>query len=122
MTAQRQLVLDIINHSYLHLNAEQIYMEAKKKMNGIAMATIYNNLKFLSENGYIMRIARSDGADFYDKNVIPHDHIICDRCGSITDIESGGIKEKLEECIGSPITSYQINAHYVCPSCTNSVN
>lgn len=122
MTAQRQLVLDIINRSYYHLNAEQIFMEAKKEMNGIAMATIYNSLKYLSENGFIKHIGRSDGADFYDKSIIPHDHIICDVCGAITDIESGNIKETLEASIGSPISFYELNAHYTCPSCAQNVN
>ncbi len=117
MTAQRTLILKVINDSCEHLNAEQVYMAAKAQMPGIAMATVYNNLKYLSDNDYIRKIGVSDGADFYDRNIIPHDHAICDKCGRIADINPGGIKEALEKSIGSRVTHYDLNVHYVCPEC-----
>ena len=44
MTAQRTLILKIINDTCEHLNAEQVYMAAKAEMPGIAMATVYKNI------------------------------------------------------------------------------
>ena len=117
MTVQRQLILDIINESEYHLNAEQIYTEAKLRMPGIALATVSNNLKYLSEHSFIRKIGVADSADFYDKSLKPHDHIICDNCGSISDINHGGMKKALERAIGSRITGYELNVHYVCPDC-----
>ncbi len=121
MTAQRQLILDIINDSEYHLNAEQIYSEAKERMPGIALATVYNNLKYLSEHSFIRKIGVADSADFYDKSLKPHDHIICDCCGMISDINHGGMQEALERAIGSKITGYELNVHYVCPQCKKAV-
>ena len=47
MTKQRKLVLAIINESERHLTAEEIFIEAKKRITSIAFATIYNNLNAL---------------------------------------------------------------------------
>lgn len=117
MTVQRQLILSIINESEMHLNAEQVYLEAKERMPGIALATVYNNLKYLSENSYIRKIGVAGSADFYDKSLKPHDHIICDNCGKISDINHGGMKDSLERAVGSKITGYELNVHYLCPDC-----
>ncbi len=121
MTVQRQLILNIINESEYHLNAEQVYSEAKERMPGIALATVYNNLKYLSEHSYIRKIGVADSADFYDKSLKPHDHIICDSCGKISDINHGGMKDALERAIGGKITGYELNVHYVCPDCKKAV-
>ena len=117
MTVQRKLIMKVIDESELHLNAEQIYMLAREEMPGIAVATVYNNLKYLSDNGFIRKIGMADGADFYDKSVKPHDHIICDKCGKISDINHGGMKEGLERALGFRITGYELNVHYVCTEC-----
>ena len=119
MTVHRQLILDIINNSPDHLTADKIYLMAKEKMPGIAMATVYNNLKFLSDNSFIRKIGISNGADFYDKNLIPHDHIICNSCGAIADFNNGGLKEMLEKSIDGEITGYDLNVHYICEHCKN---
>lgn len=117
MTVQRKLILKIINESEYHLNAEQVYKAAKEQMPGIALATVYNNLKHLSDHRYIRKIGIADGAHFYDKSLNPHDHMICDSCGKISDINPGGMKEALERAIGSKITGYELNVHYVCREC-----
>lgn len=117
MTAQRKLILDIINNSPEHLNAEKIYFSAKTVMPGIAMATVYNSLKYLSDNNYIRKVGVNNGADFYDKSLMPHEHIICDKCGAITDVIKGGIKEIIEKEVGGEITGYELNVHYICDKC-----
>lgn len=119
MTAQRQLILDIINNSCEHLTAEKIFFQAKMILPGIAMATVYNSLKYLVDNNYIRKIGFNDGADFYDKSLMPHEHIICDKCGTISDIINGGIKGDIEKKIGSEITGYELNVHYICEKCKN---
>lgn len=117
MTVQRKLIMKIINESDLHLNAEQIFNLAREEMPGIAMATIYNNLKYLSDHNFIRKIGVADGADFYDKSLKPHDHIICEKCGKISDINHGGLKEGLERALGFRITGYELNVSYVCTDC-----
>ena len=87
MTKQRELVLRIIRNSKDHLTAEQIFFAAKSEMPSIVLATVYNNLKALCDAGEIRRITLDGAADRYDKSYTLHEHMVCDKCGKITDID-----------------------------------
>ena len=117
MTKQRQLILDILNHSDRHLTADEIFFLAKLKMPSIAMATIYNNLNAMHEAGMINRLHIDGTADCFDKIVEPHDHLLCDRCGKITDLRLPSLSRSIEETLGFEIETYDLTVHYVCPEC-----
>ncbi|MGN0657263.1 MAG: Fur family transcriptional regulator [Ruminiclostridium sp.] len=117
MTAQRQLILDIIQSSMRHLSAEEIFIEAREELPGIAMATVYNSLKYLCDKDYIRKFSRSGGADFYDKTTMPHGHLICEGCGKILDINTDEIRESIEKTVGAQINSYELSARYFCECC-----
>lgn len=72
MTKQRELILEIINNSDKHLTAEEIFMLAKKKMPGMAMATVYNNLNYLCNAKIIRRLNINGGVVNYDKSIKWH--------------------------------------------------
>ena len=65
-TKQRECILDIINNSYDHLNAYQVYDKAREIISNISLGTVYRNLSWLCDNdtrcGYVIDVAR-------DKNV-----------------------------------------------------
>ena len=117
MTAQRQLILEIIRSSKRHLSAEDIFFEAREELPGIAMATVYNSLKYLCDNGYIGKYSRSGEADFYDRTTMPHGHLICEGCGKILDINTDEIRESIEKTAGMQINSYELSARYLCECC-----
>ena len=117
MTAQRQLILKIIQSSKRHLSAEEIYIEAREELPGIAMATVYNSLKYLCDEGYIRKYSRSGEADFYDRTTMPHGHLICEGCGKILDINTDEIRESIEKNAGAHINSYELSARYFCECC-----
>ena len=84
-TKQRNVILDIINNSYDHLDAYGVYEEARKQIPNISLGTVYRNLKFL-ENAHLIDIVY-DGADKirYDKKDF-HQHFVCSKCHKIIDI------------------------------------
>ena len=118
MTKQRALILKIIRNSKEHLTADSIYELAKQEMPGIALATVYNSLIWLSEQGEIKRVVFTDHKDHYDKTQSPHIHLLCQSCGKIIDHPSEGLKEEMERRIGFPITDYEITLHCRCHDCT----
>ena len=120
MTKQRQLILDILNKSDRHLTADEIFFLAKLKMPSIAMATIYNNLNAMNEAGLINRLHIDGTADCFDKIVEPHDHLLCDRCGRITDLHLPSLSQSIEEHLGFEIESYDLTVHYVCRECKSA--
>ena len=108
----------IINESEKHLTAEEIFSECKKNGVKASVASVYRNLAYLAAEGCIKRLSFSGEPDRYDKSVLPHEHLICERCGRISDIGSGSLKQLLEKHFGTEIASYELSMRYVCPECS----
>lgn len=117
MTKQRELILTILKQTDRHLTADEIFFLAKLKMPSIAMATIYNNLNALDEAGVIRRLHIDGAADCFDKIMEPHDHLLCDRCGKISDIHIADLAEHLGKTLNCDIEDYELTVHYICPDC-----
>ena len=117
MTKQRALILAIVQSTTEHLTAEQIFLEAKKQMPTIALATVYNSLNYLCENHLIEKIGFTGQTDRYDKMLVRHDHKLCERCGAISDVIIDGLKEYIEKKNGDGILSYDLTVHHLCSSC-----
>ena len=117
MTKQRELILQILTQADRHLTADEIFFLAKLRMPSIAMATIYNNLNAMNEAGLINRVHLDGGADCFEIQTSPHDHLICDGCGKLTNIRIPALTEQLNERLGIKIESYELTAHYLCPDC-----
>lgn len=117
MTKQRNLILEIIMNSTEHMTAEQIFAVAKEQMDSIVLATVYNNLNAMTGQGLIRRVRIYGQPDRYDYVKHPHDHLVCDQCGAITDISLGDFLSALEEKTGVTLEYYELNMHYVCDAC-----
>ena len=125
MTTNGKLIWDILKQAQAdqqHLTAEEIYLLAKRKAPGIAMATVYNNLNSLVEEGVIRRLQRYDGPYYYDANILPHDHMICDCCHKISDIILEDFPKQLQAGLRMKITGYDLVIHYVCEECRKKEN
>lgn len=122
MTKQRQLIYDIIYRSCDHLTAETIHKLAKKKMPSIAVGTVYRNLGLMCDAGEIMRVTVAGEPDRFDRNPVYHDHVICDNCGTVSDITTDGLREVLCDKTGLHVDSYDLTVHYVCDKCKTTQN
>lgn len=117
MSKNSDAILAVIEAGYGHLTAEQIFMQVKSRLPGIALATVYNNLNAMVEKKQIRKITVQGMTDVYDKAEFRHDHLVCDRCGKLTDIVLKDFTEKLKKETGMEIVSYDLNIHYVCEEC-----
>ena len=117
MTKNKSLLLDIIRAAPRHMTAEQIFLAAKAERPGIAMATVYNNLGALAAEGLIRRLHIVGQADRYDRNTDPHEHLICDGCGRISDEKFSDFITELSARAGVSVCSYELNMHYLCDTC-----
>lgn len=112
-TKQRECIFDIVNSSYNHLNAYQVYDIAKEVIPNISLGTVYRNLLWLSENDKIRTIIVDDVIR-YDRNVI-HDHLLCIKCGNIIDIPR---KSSLDNYVnGNLVIDYDIKYKGICKKC-----
>ena len=120
MTKQRRVILETIQESREHMTSEEIFIKAKEKLTNLALATAYNNLKSLVQDGKIRRIQIPGQPDRYDRNMVWHEHLVCECCGTIVDAEAGDFISQVEENLGIHITNYSLTLYYRCPACADS--
>lgn len=116
MTKYGTFILNFINESTDHPTVEQIFEKIREEYPGIALASVYNNVNRLVEEGRIRRITQEGFPDCYDK-VKRHDHLVCIRCGALADITFKDLTGYLENESGEKVLSYDLKVKYVCPKC-----
>ena len=119
MTKQRQIILDCIRENCCrHLSAIEIF-DLVRAEHKISLATVYNSLNYLVDNGHILRVQIAGEPDRFDGNLHAHHHAICDVCGSIIDVNVPGIIASVEDNYGVKVTDFSLNLHCICKNCQN---
>lgn len=116
MTHNAHLILDTIIQSHDHMTAEELYVKLKTYGYHISMATVYNNLSKLWEEGLIRKVRVKGQPDRYD-HTGRHDHLVCCKCGRLSDIKFSDLTDILQSQTGEKILSYDLQVSYVCPEC-----
>lgn len=116
MRKYEKMIFDIIYKKPRHLTAEDIFTELKQKEPKVVLATIYNNLKSLHEKHLIHKVTVEGMPDRYD-SIERHDHLVCTKCGKLTDFMFQDLTEALEATLGLRIQGYDLNVSYICPDC-----
>ena len=117
MSKQKDAILRVIQSSCLHMNADEIYMECKRQNFNVSIAGVYRNLASLVKEGLIRKISMPNGSDIYDRNMVPHEHIMCDCCKKVSDLPHVDLKSYLEDKLSMNLVSYELCLHYVCDDC-----
>ena len=85
LTPHRAAVLETLRASYDHPTAAEIYRRVRRRRPGVAYATIYNALNWLTRQGMIAELKFGDEASRFDPITHRHDHLVCTRCGALMD-------------------------------------
>ncbi len=119
MTRYARQILVLIEEAGEHFTAEQIYLRLKAVCPEVALATVYNNLNRLTAQGKIRRISAEGFPDRYDKT-LRHDHLLCAKCGSLTDVFLPDLTAVLQAQVPEEILSYDLKIRVLCPACRNA--
>lgn len=114
-TKQKNLVLEVINNSYNHLSANEVYNACRNIISNISLGTVYRNLNYLVENNLIKRIKMNDNIDRYDR-LDNHIHFICNKCNKIFDIYDYSLKIN-ENLKGKKVLGSKIVLEGICEEC-----
>lgn len=121
MTPQRRAVLTAVRDAVVHPTADEIHRAVQETSPGIGVATVYRTLDLLARHGYIQELRLGDESVVrYDGNVRRHDHVICDTCGRVVDVEvrlPGQVVAAAAEQSAAEITDYDLQFRGRCATC-----
>ncbi|MGI6257318.1 MAG: Fur family transcriptional regulator [Anaerovoracaceae bacterium] len=121
-TKQKALINEALKE-LSHPTAEDIYRYVHSRYPSIGKATLYRNLKIMSEDGVINKISLSKGgAGRFDGCTHPHFHGECRVCGVVWDIEmdpvhADELRTNVIESGGFLIEDQEVVFKGLCPTC-----
>jgi len=116
---QRVCVLQYLKNSKAHPTAEQIYADLKPLLPNLSLATVYRNLTQLCQNGSVIRLSAGDKTDHFDADTSDHQHFVCTKCKSVSDLFFRLSPELLDENLekGFCADSYKMYIYGTCANC-----
>lgn len=121
MTPQRMAIMKHLDGNTAHPSAADIHGALRQQFPTMSLATVYNTMETLKQQGSVIELSIDPGKKRFDPNPKPHHHLICVRCKTIVDIfvefplqlsdrETGGF-----EIIGNRVDFYGI-----CKECADA--
>ncbi len=141
VTPARRAVLDVLDSTRAHLDADQIVAHAAHRAPGVHRATVYRALSTLSELGLVSHTHMTGAATVYhlvdhlgeggpDGDVPAvggthprHVHLQCSACGQVIDVDRSvldPVRLDLEQRLGFVLTPEHAALLGVCQSCRES--
>ncbi|WP_115991728.1 Fur family transcriptional regulator [Cohnella lupini] len=123
MTVQRRTIYDILATAQDHPTAADIIERLKAGGHNFAYATVYNTLKYLTEEGLVHELKLEGDASRYDARTEDHQHIVCTSCGKVDEVFAETPSDWLltiSKQTGYEITKEQILFKGVCEECLSA--
>lgn len=121
ITKVRREVVKIFSDNSVPLSANQIEEMLLKVGLDVNKATIYRELQFLSQNGYLIEVYLYPNEVSYESAELKHHHhLVCDNCGSVDNV-TNCLAQELEEDIykkkGFKIKRHTLEFYGLCAKC-----
>jgi len=123
LTAHRKTILNFINDSNAHWDAEELARALADSGNSIGIATVYRSLSALDEAGLINRIEFGGRKRYERADKKHHDHLVCTSCGLIEEFvepEIELLQEKASTSRSFTMTGHQLMIFGLCKQCCSA--
>ena len=122
VTAPRVKILEIMENSNArHFSAEDIYKILLESGEDVGMATVYRVLTQFETAGIVKRHHFETGISVFELNRGEHhDHILCVRCGKVSEFMDEMIEQRqreIAEKAGYEMTDHALYIYGVCKEC-----
>jgi Fur family ferric uptake transcriptional regulator len=102
-TVQRDVILEAVESIDGHISMDDLYQRVHERFPQVNLSTIYRTMELLEEVGLVRHAHFHDGVTKWHRaDEIVHQHLVCERCHSETDLDLGLV---------DPLTS-EIRDHY----------
>ena len=121
-TRQRQEILDAFLSSDKHITVEELFDAIKKRDPEIGYATVHRNMSLMCECGLADEIKIGRQKTRYEQKFGQHhhDHLICVKCGSFTEVSDEKIEKlqtKLAEANDFVPMRHKLEIYGLCRKC-----
>ena len=120
MTAQRSLLLRIIEEADEHLDAEAIHRRARERGLHISLSTVYRTLKVLTAMGMLRELHFDEEHHHFERALGEHYHLCCLKCGEVTEYwpaDGGARLHQMAERCAFEIVTARLELQGLCKRC-----
>jgi Fur family ferric uptake transcriptional regulator len=120
ITAQRQMLLEILREADGHLDADELYQRARHKQPSLSLSTVYRSLKLFKELGLVEEHQFDGARRHYEPKQGGHHHLVCLGCGRIIEFRcptTERLKAKIGREEGFEVTEAEVRLAGYCPKC-----
>jgi Fur family ferric uptake transcriptional regulator len=121
VTSQRELILEVIRRGEGHLDADEVYRQARAEQPNISLSTVYRNLQLFKRIGLVEEVNFDTTHHHYEiKPSAEHYHMICLECGRVVEFScplSRYVKRNVPEADDFEITEIKAQVSGYCSRC-----
>ena len=118
-THQTELVMRAV-HALDHPTANNVLKAVSELDSTVSRATVFRVLAEAAENGEVQRLVLAGSSDCFDITLCKHAHMVCSRCGAISDVDipdTTVIENGAVAVPGGRIDVCHVQFFGLCPEC-----
>lgn len=121
VTRQRALILEIVQRGQGHLDADEIYRQARVEQPRLSLSTVYRTLQKLKRLGLVEEVHIDDTHHHYEtRQATEHHHLVCLGCGRVIEFNyplARQIKKVVPDARSFELVSTELRAMGYCSQC-----
>ncbi|MBA7525054.1 Peroxide operon regulator [subsurface metagenome] len=121
VTKQRALILEIIRRGQGHLDADEVYRQAREKQPRLSLSTVYRTLQLLKKLGLVEEVHFDEAHHHYEvKPPSEHHHLVCLGCGRVIEFSyplTRYVKRNVPEAKDFEVVDAEVRMTGYCPRC-----
>ena len=127
-TIQREMILETLYGSDEHLTPESLHHLIQEKYPDLktGIATVYRTLSLLEESSIVTSLSFGAQGKKYELGAKEHhDHLICTKCGNITEFVDEQIEDrqhKIAEQLNFKMQDHSMQIYGICKQCQKENN
>ena len=102
---------------------DELHGAVVKALGTADYSTVFRAVSGMEREGLIKRIDLGDGKVHYERTEAHHEHIRCDDCGRVAEVEGcvlEGVSSAITNSTGFKVTSHQLLFSGICPDCAET--
>jgi len=119
-TEQRELIREILQQAGKHLDADEIYQQARRRSPSISLSTVYRNLQLFKQMGLVEEHQFGSHRYYEPAPQAKHHHLVCLGCGRVFEFKCPSterLKSTISKEEGFRVTDAEVRLSGYCPEC-----